>query len=218
MSPGLNAVVPQQVATITAIPVEGGDVANTNAGSVRIAITGPEVPVAAFNATPSPASVLDVVTFDASTTSLAGVQCGASCSYSWDFGDGNTGSQLAVQHQYTNPGVFNVTLVATSASGPSGRITKPLVINPPAPPTAEFTFSPCVPAAVGCFRFSDASTVGLGATITSWVWDFGDSTSPATVAPVDHTFAASGNYNVKLTVTDSLGRVSKPVTHSVTVP
>lgn len=41
--------------------------------------------------------------------------------YSWDFGDGTTGSGEEVSHTYTNPGTYTVTLTASNAAGSDTR-------------------------------------------------------------------------------------------------
>ena len=66
-------------------------------------------------------------------------------------------------------------------------------------PTAAFTFD-C--ADLEC-TFTDTSTDADGA-IASWSWDFGDSGTSTAQNPI-HTYAAYGNYNVSLTVTDDDG-------------
>jgi len=38
---------------------------------------------------------------------------GTITSFQWDFGDGNTGSGKTVEHQYTKPGIYHVTLTVT---------------------------------------------------------------------------------------------------------
>lgn len=221
IAPGLNESVSS--VTIRATPVESGDAANSITRTVRISVLGPSVPVAAFtftpNTPPTKPAVLDVVTFNASGSTIDGVACRSSCTYSWDFGDGSTGNGLAVQHPFAASGVINVTLTVTfTAAGTSDSVTEAVIVAPPALPVAEFTFGVCVTPAPKCFRFNDASTVGPGATISGYLWDFGDSTSPATTSPVEHTYTVAGSYNVKLTVTDSLGRASTPTTKPVTVP
>jgi PKD repeat protein len=95
-------------------------------------------------------------------------------------------------------------------------VTKPVIIAPPAPPVADFTTGPCATVAPRCIRFTDASTVGAGATINGHVIDFGDNTNAASL-PAERTYATAGTYNVRLTVTDSLGRTAT-VTKPVVVP
>jgi len=206
--------------TIYVTPVEPkGDAANSRSSSVRLAVIGPSVPVARFTPPVTPPAILDTVTFNASGSTIDGIACKSACTYAWNFGDGSTDTGLAVQHQFKNSGVFNVTLTVTfTAAGTSASVTEPVIISPPASPVAEFTFGVCATPAARCVRFTDASTVGAGATIAGYLWDFGDSTSPVSTTPVEHTYAAAGTYNVKLTVTDSLGRVSKATTKPVTVP
>jgi len=215
-APGLNVGISN--VTITVTPVESGDLYNSNSRSILIAVVGPDVPVASFTP-PAGAAVMDTVTFNASASTLGGVACGSSCSYTWDFGDGSTGKDLVVQHQYSNSGVFNATLTVTAASGTSNSVTKPVVINPPALTTPDFTFGPCLSLVAKCVTFTDVSFPANGVTIVSRLWDFGDSTTPVSTPDptIDHTFPANPNpvtYNVKLRLTDNFGRVSttiKPV-------
>ncbi len=55
-----------------------------------------------------------------------------------------------------------------------------------------------------------------GATITGYLIDFGDNTN-ATALPAERTYAVAGTYNVRLTVTDSLGRTAT-TTRPLVVP
>ncbi len=72
------------------------------------------------------------------------------------------------------------------------------------PPPASRSFPPS-PAAFRDVRFDgSASTGGLGAVVTSYVWDFGDDTS-GTGITATHRYTAPGTYWRELTVTDSNG-------------
>jgi PKD repeat protein len=215
IAPGKND--PVSFVTIDVTPVERGDLANTNPRSVRIAVMGPAVPIASFSFSPTSVPVLDPVTFDANSSSLDGFACGSSCSYSWNFDDGSSGSGIVLQHPFTSSGVFNVTLTATSiVHGTSNSITRPIVIAPPALPVADYTTGPCAVPLPRCFRFSDMSTVGAGATINGYLINFGDNTN-ANAMPAEREYAVAGNYNVRLTVTDSLGRTAT-TTRPLVVP
>jgi PKD repeat protein len=217
IAPGVNERV--STATITAVPVgvAGGDTTGVNVRTVRIVVLGPSIPFASFFFSPTSPAVLDQVTFDASGSSLDGQACGSACSYSWNFDDGSSGTGLVFQHAYSSSGVKNVTLTVTSlAYNTSNSVTRPIVIQPPAPPIANFTTGQCAVVVPGCFRFTDASTVGAGATITGYLIDFGDNTN-ATSMPAERTYAVAGTYTIRFTVTDSLGRTAT-VTRPLVVP
>ena len=82
-----------------------------------------------------------------------------------------------------------------------------------AAPTAAFTSTP-----TGLTAAFDASTSSApsGRTITDYSWDFGDSSAAGTGSTPSHTYAATGTYQVKLTITDSIG-LKDTVTNAVTV-
>jgi PKD repeat protein len=84
-------------------------------------------------------------------------------------------------------------------------------------PTARFTFLPSNPPAFSPVRFDgSASTAGLGASITGYVWDFGDGTS-GTGITATHQYTVEGIYLVKLTVTDSNGLAGQSPSQPLTV-
>jgi PKD repeat protein len=68
-----------------------------------------------------------------------------------------------------------------------------------APPNAAFTPT----CTVASCRFADGSTDTDG-TVTAWDWDFGDGASSTQRNP-SHSYAAEGEYRVRLTVTDNRG-------------
>lgn len=68
------------------------------------------------------------------------------------------------------------------------------------PPVALFTFTP----ALLVVDFTDQSSSPNGIAIVSYAWDFGDSGSSTAQNP-QHTYAAPGDYDVTLTVTNNLG-------------
>jgi YVTN family beta-propeller protein len=79
-----------------------------------------------------------------------------------------------------------------------------VAIVPDQPPVADFNVTPGHAGASTDFDAS-ASTDPDG-TVASYHWDFGDSTSATTSTPTtSHTYAANGNYDAILTVTDNEG-------------
>ena len=83
------------------------------------------------------------------------------------------------------------------------------VVAPNVAPTAAFT-SACTN---GSCQFDGSTSVDPDGSITSYVWDFGDGTSPGTGVNANHVYTASGTYQVTLTVTDNRG-----ATATVTIP
>jgi PKD repeat protein len=73
-------------------------------------------------------------------------------------------------------------------------------------PTAAFTVSPTTGTTTTTFQFNGADSSPLG-NITDFAWDFGDGAS-AHGQTASHQYAAAGTYTVRLTVTDSSGRVA----------
>ena len=180
-------------------------------------------PVASFTVSPAAVNIGQSVTFDASTRTDEGQICGSGCTFQWDFGDFTTDTGKVTSHRYLTPKTYTVTLTVTDTRGGIGSTTKSVVVNGPTPPVASFTVIPSTPRA-GVVAVLDAtsSSVGAGATITQYHWEFTcdgtmvDSTTPTT----NKTFPAGcvnpAGFPVILTVTDNLGRTAIKAT-SVTV-
>jgi len=70
------------------------------------------------------------VSFDASdSTDNLGI-----VSYEWDFGDGTTGTGKTIEHTYTEPGTYNVTLTVKDAADNSATDTITITVEAPAIP------------------------------------------------------------------------------------
>ena len=122
--------------------------------------------------------------------------------YEWDFGDGtpvDTAMNPAA-HTYATAGDKTITLKVTDASGNADTATKTITVVGNVAPTASFTSS----ANKLKLTFAGSGTDSDG-TISSYAWDFGDSTSSTEKNPPVHTYAAAGDYVVTLTVTDNDG-------------
>jgi PKD repeat protein len=220
-------IAPSQNEPVTAVeiavtPIEAGDRANTHGTSVVLELRGPNVPVANFTFEPTDASVMDLISFDASTSRLANAPCLAGCSYSWDFGDGSSGTGLGVSHAFSSAGVFNVTLTVTSlAAGTTGSVTKPVRIAVPPAPTAVLTFNPLSPAAGQTIVFSSASVLPLGVSISRHIFEIdGVSIDQGTTSSYTPTggFAAATSHQVTLTIVDNYGRTSRSTPATISIP
>jgi len=134
--------------------------------------------------------------------------------YDWTYGDGNveSGSNV-ISHVYFNPGPdpvpYNVTLRTESFFGCISETTLTLVVYPT--PVPAFTATPAsqvFPAATVTF------TNNTNAGNWSWLWEFADGNSSTETSPV-HTYAAPGDYDVSLTVSN--GICTESVSHTVRV-
>jgi RHS repeat-associated protein len=196
--------------TVTLTVTDG----NGGTGTVSHTVTILNGPTASFTETPTSGTVPLVVNFNASgSTAPTG---GTITGYSWDFGDGTTSTAENPSHTYTIAGNYTVTLVITDSYGGTDMKTNMVSAAAIPPPTASFTATPASTEIDHNVNFnSTASTPGSGATITGYMWDFGDG-STSTVANPSHAYAASGTYTVTLTVTDSDGQHSS-MTQTVTI-
>jgi PKD repeat protein len=178
---------------------------------------------ASFTATPNPALVLDTVTFDANATTAsvnsdgALVACGTRCSYSWNFGNGRTGTGVTTFTAYSTMGVYIATLTVTDPFGAQATATRTVTVNPGTPPTVpNFTFSPPSPGIDQTIFFNATNArPATGRTITLYDWDFGDG-NKASGMTTTHSYKSAGSYPVTLRVTDDAGAVGQ-VTVTVAV-
>jgi uncharacterized repeat protein (TIGR01451 family) len=124
---------------------------------------------------------------------------GTIASYSWTFGDGQSGSGPALSHAYATYGSRTVTLTVVDTDGASG-VQSQVVTLTNSTPVAAFT-STC--HSLAC-SFDAAASSDADGTIASYSWTFGDGQSGGGSAP-DHAYGAGGSYTVTLTVTDDGG-------------
>ena len=202
-----------QTVTILVTPMDAGDFRSEvpRQIDIRLVPQGVILPInpnlnAQFTPTPLAPKVLDIVTFDASTTTNNGAACGSACTYAWDFGDGTTSAGVATSHQYRAVGVYLAKLTVTDSRGAQSISTVLMSVSAATPPPAPtFTFSP-QPAVVDQTIFFNASEslAGPGRRLVSYEWDFGKGTTGSGVT-VAKSYDVAGTYIVTLTVTDDAG-------------
>ncbi len=166
--------------------------------------------IAAFTVAPSSPQAFQTTAFDASPSTNNGVACGQACTYSWDFGDGTSGTGISVVHQFRTVGTKAVTLTVTDGRGAQTSRTQTVTVQAPTPPTATFTISPTpAPTNVDVFFNASASrAVGAGRTIVSYAWSFGNGSTGSGVTTT-HRYSGVGSYQVTLTVTDDAQAVTQ---------
>ncbi|MCU1510024.1 MAG: cell surface protein [Glaciihabitans sp.] len=164
-------------------------------------------PTAAFTSVATGASVA----FDASGSTDSD---GTISSYAWDFGDSSSGTGKTPSHAYTVSGDYTAVLTVTDDQNATATVSHVVSVTvPPAntPPTAAFTSV----ATAGSVAFDASGSTDSDGTISSYAWNFGDSSSGTGKTPT-HDYTVSGTYSVTLTVKDD-GNLTDSVTHSVTV-
>ncbi|MEM2878774.1 MAG: PKD domain-containing protein [Candidatus Hadarchaeales archaeon] len=83
-------------------------------------------PTASFTYSPASPRAGDSITFNASGSSD---EDGTIVSYSWNFGDGTTGSGVTTSHTYQTSGNYNVTLTVTDNDGLSSGLTRTISVG-----------------------------------------------------------------------------------------
>jgi PKD repeat protein len=183
------------------------DMGATNSATLNIdiaATTEPQAPIADAGG-PYTEEVGTAVQFDGSASTDPD---GSIVSYSWDFGDGSAlGTGVGPVHIYTASGSYTVMLTVTDDQGMTGtaqttaEITE---VNVPQPPVADAggPYNAQVGSAV---QFDGSASTDPDGSIVTYSWDFGDNSPAGTGVNPVHTYSATGDYTVILTVTDDQG-------------
>ena len=156
-------------------------------------------PVASFSFSPTSGNAPLTVTFDASSSYDSD---GSIVGYSWNFGDGATGSGRVTSHTYTANGTFTIRLTVTDNEGKTGSATKSIpVLKVNDPPVAEFSFSPTTGIFPLNVTFDASASWDPDGSIVQYSWDFGDG-STGSGRVITHTYNSWGTFSVRLTVRD----------------
>lgn len=119
-------------------------------------------------------------------------------SWSWDFGDPNSGSNNTSTlqnptHVYTEPDTYTTSLTITNINGCTDTTVQEIIVD--SLPFVDFTMaddSICL-GEIAVFT-------GIGTDISTWYWEFGDGGNSVEQSP-SYLYSASGTYLVTLTVT-----------------
>lgn len=124
--------------------------------------------------------------------------------YDWDFGDGAKGEGPTPTHVYARPGVFDVRLTVTDASGTirnTSNDAMQVVVN-------ERPIADAGPQLIGApgetIVFDGSRSVDPDGAVAEYLWDFRDGTT-GTGSRVGHSFSRPGTYSVSLRVKDNTG-------------
>ncbi len=151
----------------------------------------------------------EALTFDASESAAVN---GEAAQYSWDFGDGTTGSGVLVKHSYGRAGRYTVRLKVSTPKNrtcSSSKNSQKIKINQPPVPRIRWSVAGRAmnletPQAVlpnTLLHFSATKSMDKDGVINKASWDFGDG-QQAEGWFVQHSFKQPGQYVVRLTVED----------------
>jgi PKD repeat protein len=183
---------------------DGGSASVTKSAAVNVS---PSLATVSFTASPLSGAFPLSVTF--TDTSLGTVN-----SRLWDFGDGQTSTDVSPVHVYTSAGQYTVSLTDTNAGGSSSSTIPNMITATNSPPTAVFSGTPLTGATPLTVNFTNSSP-GVN---NSYAWDFNnDGTPDSTALNPSATFTTPGVYSVRLTATNDGGSNSQLRTGYITV-
>lgn len=129
----------------------------------------------------------------------------------WNFGDSKSDSLQNPIHTFISADSLQVNLYSVTTEGcHSDTAFKQVIINPVPYAGFSYTGSQCINKAIS---FNDTSKANIG-NIISQIWNFNGETE-GTGVNVNHTYTIEGEYFVTLTVKNTKGCVSKPITQHV---
>ena len=196
-------------ALISVVPV-GTNAGNGVARTISVMLTGASNstrPTPSFTWTPTSPELNTAVRFDASATTDENAPCFDACTYSWDFGDGSSGTGRIVNHTFAAARTYTVTLVVTDPAGTSASLARSVVVASIPAPTVTLTVSPNPPLVGQRATFTANADPATGHSITRYSWEFGDGTTQTTSTPtVTKTYSSRGTYVVTVTATDDTGQ------------
>lgn len=126
-------------------------------------------------------------------TNTTTISSGSVTGFTWDFGDGNSSNVENPSHTYAQSGSYTVVFTTTSNNGCTKQITQAVNVLP----AADVDFN--MPN--GCrgdnINFTNATSISGGASISNYLWRFGDGTTSAATNPTK-SYANAGTYTVTL--------------------
>jgi len=164
-------------------------------------------PVASFSVSDATVEVHTYIYFDGSASTDSD---GTIVNYKWDFGDGTNATGRYLNHYYTLPGIYTVTLTvldneaASNSSSVNITVTEEEEPTPNQPPEAVINVENTTVEVGSYINFNGSGSSDPDGTIVEYTWDFGDGTKDSGMH-ANHIYQTEGSYNVTLIVIDDNG-------------
>jgi PKD repeat protein len=129
--------------------------------------------------------------------------------YTWDYGDGSTGSGLLTNHSFSSTGQYTVEFRASNEGGADSASASVTVVTPPQP--ASITSINANPNPVDAGNQVRFSSNVSGDSPISYSWDFDDGNTASGSSPT-HTFESAGQYTVELEASNNVGSDTRSTT------
>ncbi|WP_277749901.1 PKD domain-containing protein [Chitinophaga barathri] len=185
--------------------------ATGNTSNMEKTVTVWEKPKPDFTAGPAKGCIPFEVTF----TDKSNPVNGTITAYSWDFGDGTTGSGSSPAHTYNNVLSPTVTLTITNSNGCTASKQISNIVDAAASLKVNFSVSDkFLCTAPGALTITNATT---GPGNLTYAWDFGDGGTASGANPAPHNYTTRGVYKVKLTVTSDKGCTATQTSEDINV-
>jgi len=166
-------------------------------------ITVQDVPIAGLTLTSDePTSLGKSTAFQATVTN------GTAVGYTWNFGDGTTGTGASTTHQYSEAGLYNVTVTARNGVG-SQTATTEVEVYESIQGLQAFSDSPTILGS----NTTLSATVASGGEVT-YTWQLGDNTT-ATGAVIEHLYTTPGSYTATVVASNNFGAITKTIAISI---
>jgi gliding motility-associated-like protein len=159
------------------------DYGNNCFDSIAKPVTVHQKPTASFTAT---------TVCENNPTQFTNLSSPTGLNFVWNFGDGQTSTEEAPLHLYSNDGTYSVQLIATSAY----QCTDSLTMQVSVLPVGDATFSVAPVCKGDTSLFINQTNIALYP-VSSFIWDFGDSTS-STASNPKKKYNSVGTYQVRL--------------------
>jgi PKD repeat protein len=119
--------------------------------------------------------------------------------YRWDFGDGSTSADAHPSHIFSNPGTYNVKLIAENAFGISETSQ---LVTVGSPPKADIMVAESAPA--GTHLAGEVVLANGQSADTEYSWEMGDGRHYNS-AKISHAYRQTGDYYVTMTARNEFG-------------